>query len=179
MPSVTRSHVSILTIIPFIDATWIAKEILQSCPNLQGQDVWASNWMKLLSSMHCFHLMCLGLVQICPLPKYSLHQVFPCCFFSHDRCTPFHYRCSILKVSTCKINLFPSKGSFYACIGAIMLSFSMTSLKVVLYIVHLVFYVQQTQPFKYTCILELSSTTIWPNEMTIKWYIHSYHVVIK
>ena len=40
-------------------------------------------------------------------------------------------------------------------------------------------YVPKTQPFKYTCILELSSTTIWPNEMTVKWYIHSYHMIIE
>ena len=44
---------------------------------------------------------------------------------------------------------------------------------------HLVFYVQQTQPLKYMCILELSSTTIWPNQMTTKWYIHSYHMIIE
>ena len=65
------------------------------------------------------------------------------------------------------------------CTRTIMLSFSMTSFKVVPYMWHLVFYVQQTQPLKYMCILELSNTSIWPNQMTTKWYIHSYHMIIE
>ena len=135
--------------------------------------------MKLLSSMHYVHPMCVGLIHICHFLEYSPHNVFPCCLFSHHKCTPFHYRCSVLKERTCKLHIFRYKGSFYACISAIVLSFSMTIFKLVPYMWHLVFYVQQTQPFKYTCILELSNTTIWWNEMTIKLYIHRYHMIIE
>ena len=78
-----------------------------------------------------------------------------------------------------KLHLFPSKGSFNACTSTIVLSFSMTSFKVVPYMSHLVFYMQQTQTLKDSCILELSIITIWPNQMTIKWYIHSYHMIIE
>ena len=135
--------------------------------------------MKLLISMHFVHWMCLGSVHIFHLQKYSLHQLFHCCLFSHDRCTPFHYRCIVSKESTYKLHLFPSKGSLYACTNTIFLSFAMTSFKLVPYMWHLVFYVQQTKPFKYTCILELSITTIRLNQMTINWYIHSYHMIIE
>ena len=98
---------------------------------------------------------------------------------SHYRCTPFHYRCSVLKESICKIQLFPSKECFYACTINIVLSFSMTSFKLVPYIWHHVFYVHQKISLKYMCITELSHTTIRPNQMMKTWYIHSYHMIIE
>ena len=55
----------------------------------------------------------------------------------------------------------------------------MTSFKLVPYIWHCVFYVHQTQSLKYMCIIELSRTTIPPNQMMIFFYIHSYHMIIE
>ena len=99
--------------------------------------------------------------------------------FSHDRCTPFDYRCSVSKASTCKLHLFPLKGSFNACTDTIVLSFSMTSFKLVPYIWHCVFYVHQTKSLKYMYITKLSHTTIRPNQMMNFFYVHSYHMIIE